>query len=95
MAGEKTDDGAFEPGEFWDGKVDFAPGVPDDPADGPTLEYQVLAGNVYSTTRWPDGSVARGQVDLSDLADLAGKPITREGFYSALGEYKRGLTDDL
>ncbi len=79
--------GAFEPSEEWEGKVSFAPGVSDDPAARPELWYQVLAGQVFTLMRWADGSTARGQVDLATLEDVAGGPITREGWYDALGTY--------
>lgn len=85
MAGE--DDKEFQPGPDWEDKVSFAPGVPDDPDAVPELLYQVLLGRVYTLTRWTDGSTARGEVPLADLEAVAGKPVTREGWYDALGAY--------
>ncbi|XAQ48598.1 hypothetical protein [Xanthomonas phage vB_XeuM-YB23] len=77
----------FEAGPEWEGKMDFAPGVPEDPDAAPELFYQVLLGRVYTLTRWRDGSTGRGEVQLADLEALAGGPITREGWYDALGKY--------
>lgn len=77
----------FEAGPEWEGKMDFAPGVPEDPDAAPDLFYQVLLGRVYTLTRWRDGSTGRGEVQLADLEALAGGPITREGWYDALGKY--------
>lgn len=85
MAGE--DDKEFLPGPDWDDKVSFAPGVSDDPDAVPELLYQVLLGRVYTLTRWRDGSTARGEVPLADLEGVAGKPVTKEGWYDALGSY--------
>ncbi|UGL62726.1 hypothetical protein [Xanthomonas phage FMYAK-P1] len=78
----------FEAGPEWEGKMDFAPGVPEDPDAVPELFYQVLLGRVYTLTRWKDGSTGRGEVQLADLEALAGGPITREGWYDALGKYQ-------
>ncbi|UGL62850.1 hypothetical protein [Xanthomonas phage MET13-T1] len=77
----------FEAGPEWEGKMDFAPGVPEDPDATPELFYQVLLGRVYTLTRWRDGSTGRGEVQRADLEALAGGPITREGWYDALGKY--------
>lgn len=77
----------FEAGPYWEEKTAFAPGVPEDPDAIPTLVYQVLFGRVYTRLTWKNGSVSRGEVELADLENLAGKPITKEGWYNALGEY--------
>lgn len=83
----KTDDRSFEPGPDWEDKTSFAPGVSDDPDAVPELLYQVLLGKVFTLTRWKDGSTARGEVGLADLEAVAGGPVTREGWYDALGRY--------
>lgn len=85
MAGKE--DEVFEPGPDWEDKTSFAPGVPDDPDAVPELLYQVLLGRVYTLTRWKDGSTVRGEVALADLEGVAGGPVTREGWYDALGKY--------
>ncbi|CAA2409784.1 hypothetical protein JTY56_gp12 [Xanthomonas phage Bosa] len=77
----------LEAGPEWEGKMSFAPGVPEDPDAIPELFYQVLLGRVYTLTRWKDGSTARGEVQLADLEAVAGGTITREGWYDALGTY--------
>lgn len=77
----------FEPGPGWEDKMSFAPGVPDDPDAIPELLYQVLEGKVHTRLTWRDGSVSRGEVPLADLAAVAGKTITKEGWYDALGKY--------
>lgn len=77
----------FEPGPEWEGKTDFAPGVPDDQDAIPELFYQVLLGRVYTLTRWKDGSTARGEVTLQELEQLADAAITKEGWYDALVKY--------
>ncbi|UIS24787.1 hypothetical protein AXL1_17 [Stenotrophomonas phage vB_SmaS-AXL_1] len=77
----------LEAGPEWEGKMSFAPGVPEDPDAIPELFYQVLLGRVYTLTRWKDGSTARGEVQLADLEAVAGGAITREGWYDALGAY--------
>jgi hypothetical protein len=74
----------FEAGPYWEGKTSFAPGLSDDNA--PTLRYQALHGRVYTLQAWPDGSTARGEVELAHLEALAGGPV-KEGWYSALGEW--------
>lgn len=76
----------FEAGPYWEGKTDFLPGVPDDAAELPSTYYQALLGNVYTLTRWKDGSTARGEVPLSHLEALAGSGI-REGWYDASGSF--------
>lgn len=76
---------AFEAGPGWEDKTSFAPGVPE--GEVPVLRYQVLAGRVFTLKRWPDGSTARGEVDLAHLEALSGGPVTREGWYDALGGY--------
>ncbi len=68
-------------------KEDWLPGMPEDLDSIPELRYQVIGGRVYSIKRWRDGSSARGETDLDTLAALAGKAITREGWYDALGAY--------
>ena len=78
----------LEPGPEWEGKMGFAPGVPDDPDAIPERLYQVLLGRVYTLTRWKDGSTARGEVALADLEAVAGGAITKEGWYNALGKYQ-------
>ena len=77
---------AFEPGEFWIGKTDFAPGVPVDPASIPQVRYQALHGNVYTLAQWQDGSTARGEVPLAELEALVGSP-PKEGWYDSDGTY--------
>ncbi|ALH23611.1 hypothetical protein PaMx28_11 [Pseudomonas phage PaMx28] len=86
MAGE-NEDRSFEPGPDWEDKTSFAPGVPDDPDAAPELLYQVLLGRVFTLTRWKDGSTARGEVARADLEAVAGGPVTKEGWYDALGKY--------
>ena len=86
MVGE-TDDRSFEPGPDWVDKTSFAPGVPDDPDAVPELLYQVLLGRVFTLMRWKDGSTARGEAALADLEAVAGVPVTKEGWYDALGKY--------
>jgi len=76
----------FEPGPEWAGKVEFAPGVPLDPADVPKLRYQTIMGRVYVLQRWPDGSTVRGEITLQELEALVGSQV-REGWYDALGNY--------
>lgn len=71
----------------WEGKWDFAPGVPDDPSAVPELFYQVLLGRVYALTRWRDGSTARGEVALADLEAVFGLHVRKEGWYASSGEY--------
>lgn len=78
---------AFEPGPHWVGKTSFAPGVPENKDAIPELLYQVLDGRVFTLTRWKDGSTARGEVPLSDLTAVAGKAISHDGWYDALGKY--------
>lgn len=68
-------------------RLDFAPGVPEDPASIPVLHYQVLAGKVFTLMRWPDGSTARGETSIETLARLAGGPVAKEGWYNVLGKY--------
>lgn len=65
----------------------WAPGQPLDWADAPSLTYQVLAGQVFTTLRSKDGSVARGTTTLQALADLTGAPISKEGFYNSEGNF--------
>jgi hypothetical protein len=76
----------FEPGPGWAEKTGFAPGVPDDPGAVPDTYYQVLLGNVYTLTRWADGSTVRGEVQLAELEVLVGGPL-REGWYGTTGGY--------
>ena len=71
---------------YWEGKVSFAPGVPEDRALIPRLRYQALLGNVYTLMQWQDGSTARGEVPLAELEALVGGPV-KEGWYNALGNY--------
>lgn len=80
-------DDKFEPGPDWEDKTSFAPGVPLDTDAIPELLYQVLLGRVYSRLTWKDGSTSRGEVELADLESIAGQPITREGWYDAMGRY--------
>lgn len=77
----------FEPGPNWEEKTAFAPGVSDDPDAIPAVQYQVLLGRVYSRVIWKDGSTAHGELELADLEALAGKPITKEGWYDVAGNY--------
>jgi hypothetical protein len=85
MAGE-NDDVPFELTARLLDKMDFAPGVPDDPDAVPSLYYQALLGNVYTLQRWKDGSTVRGEVPLADLEALTGGSL-REGWYSASGQF--------
>ncbi len=75
----------------WRGKTSFAPGMPVDQADVPTLRYQALGGRVFTLRRWSDGSTDRGETDLEALADLRGKPVVMEGWYDEAGTF---LGDD-
>lgn len=77
----------FEPGEHWEGKTSFMPGVPDDDDAIPERLFQVLLGNVYTLTRWRDGSTARGQMTLAELEQQFGFQIVKEGWYDVLGTY--------
>lgn len=86
MAGEAEDD-VFEAGPGWEEKTSFAPGVPLDQDAIPEVLFQVLLGRVYTLTRWKDGSTVRGEIPLAELEALAGKPVTREGWYDVLGRY--------
>lgn len=70
----------------WAGKTDFPPGMPTDLSQLPTLHYQVLADRVYTLLRWPNESVARGEVPLGQLQDLVNGAV-EEGWYDAAGEY--------
>lgn len=79
-------DEEFEPGPGWADKTGFAPGMPEDAADIPTMRYQVLHGRVFTLTRWRDGSTARGETELAVLQKLVDGPI-REGWYNAVGDY--------
>lgn len=79
--------GEFEPGPHWEGKTDFAPGVPEDPGVIPDLYYQVLLGRVYTVKIHPDESVSHGEIALADLESLKGSPVTKEGFYDFKGSY--------
>ncbi|WP_159017266.1 hypothetical protein [Cognatiluteimonas profundi] len=72
--------------EHWLGKMDFAPGMPVDISQLPTLHYQAIEGRVFTLLRFPNESVAHGEVPLSQLEDLVGAPI-EEGWYSASGAY--------
>lgn len=65
----------------------FVPGMPEDPALLPDLFFQVLLGKAYSLKRWPNESTSRGVLELAELEERFGAPITREGWYSATGEY--------
>jgi hypothetical protein len=68
-------------------KENWLPGMPADPDKIPQLRYQVIGGRVYSLQKWRDGSSARGEIGLDVLERLRGKPVTREGWYDALGEW--------
>jgi hypothetical protein len=76
----------FVAGPGWAEKTGFLPGLPDDMSTLPSTYYQALLGNVYTLTRWPDGSTARGEVPLSHLEALAGGGI-REGWYDGAGAF--------
>ena len=65
----------------------FMPGLPLDPADCPTLHFQLLEGKVYSLLRFPDESVARGEMTLQELEYRFDRKLTDEGWYSASGIY--------
>lgn len=65
----------------------FIPGWPENETEHPTLHYQVLLGRVYSLLRFPNESVAHGEITLADLAGIAGQPIVKEGWYSSIGDY--------
>lgn len=82
-----ADEEVFEAGPDWDDKTAFAPGVPADSRAIPKRYYQVLFGKVYTLMTWSDGSTVRGEADLASLAAVAGKAITKEGWYDALGRY--------
>lgn len=82
-----ADEEVFEAGPDWGDKTAFAPGVPTDSRAIPKRYYQVLFGKVYTLMTWSDGSTVRGEADLASLAAVAGKAITKEGWYDALGRY--------
>lgn len=71
----------------WAGKTSFAPGMPVDTSQIPTLRYQALEGRVYTTLRWRDGSVSRGEVPIAQLEDLVGQGQVQEGWYDSAGDY--------
>lgn len=76
----------FKPGPGWEEKTSFPIGLPVNLDELPKTYYQALLGNVYTLTRWPDGSTARGEVPLGVLEALVGEGV-REGWYSASGAY--------
>jgi hypothetical protein len=84
-----TDKTAFEPGPYWEGKTDFAPGLPDDPASIPVTRYQVLGllQTVFTVRTLGDGSTTRGQLPLDSFEQMIGKKASRSGWYNALGDY--------
>lgn len=84
----------FEAGEHWEGKTSFMPGVPVDEDAIPERLFQVLLGNVYTLTRWKDGSTARGQIALAELEKLFGFTVVKEGWYDVLGTYKGLFLED-
>lgn len=65
----------------------FIPGMPEDPASAPSLYYQVLLGRVYTLWTAPNESTARGEITLEQFETLRGEKVTREGWYSASGDY--------
>ncbi|MDQ3288256.1 MAG: hypothetical protein M3Q42_08325 [Pseudomonadota bacterium] len=71
----------------WEGKTSFLPGMPDDLSQLPTLHYQAIEGRVFTLMRWPNESVAHGEIPLTQLEDLVGKGMIEEGWYDAAGEY--------
>lgn len=96
MTGRRSDEDEMDdetaariwgPGSNWERKTCWAPGIPDDLSQLPILIYQVLAGRVFTTLRWPDGSVARGEVSPQALRSLNGREEILDGFYDALGDY--------
>lgn len=87
MDKDREDADEFKAGPDWAGKMAFAPGVPVDAEAIPKRYYQVLFGKVYTLMTWSDGSTVRGEADLASLAAVAGKAITKEGWYDALGRY--------
>lgn len=84
---EETAAQIWGPGSNWEGKTNWFPGLPDDLSQLPKLTYQVLAGRVSFIKRWPDGSVAHGEVSLQALRNLHGAGELPDGFYNALGDY--------
>lgn len=76
----------FPDTESWQGKTDFLVGMPEDLDNLPRTYYQALLGNVYTLTRWPDGSTARGEVPLGVLEALIGEGV-REGWYDVVGTF--------
>jgi hypothetical protein len=78
----------FEAGPHWEGKMSFMPGVPEDEDAIPERLFQVLLGNVYTLTRWKDGSTARGQMALAELEQFFGFQVVKEGWYDVLGTYQ-------
>lgn len=65
---------------------DFAPGMPEDDDQIPTLVYQVIEGRVYTLMKWPNGSTARGEATLEALQRLHGA-APKAGWYSASGKF--------
>jgi hypothetical protein len=75
-----------EDDEHWLGKMDFVPGMPVDLSQLPTLHYQVVELQVFTLLRFPNESVSRGEVPISELENLVGGPI-EQGWYSASGVF--------
>lgn len=61
--------------------------LPVDESTLPDTKYFVVGGKVFSSKRWKDGSIARGEITLQQLEGLAGSPISKEGFYDFDGTY--------
>ncbi len=65
----------------------FIPGMPDDPSQLPELFFQVILGKVFTLTRWPNESTARGEMTLEELEERFGEKVLKEGWYSASGAF--------
>lgn len=70
----------------WKEKTDYVPGLASD-TDIPEVRFQVQGPQVYTLQVWRDGTTARGQMTLEQLAAYLGQPITKEGWYDHTGRY--------
>ncbi len=52
-----------------------------------TDRYQLLDDRVFSTRRWPDGRVARGQTTVAEFAAAFGLVDPADGWYDGAGRF--------